>query len=199
MNMRALLFLSAFFLLAACGQSHPWGKDYDALAHRPGAKVAMDKDAEGNPARTIVVPGQISVVQVRKGKTVLTAEEDISGHGAVVCARDKVIQMRGLLEACGTDEDAEREGAMDDSITRINRFIAANSVTPVTLHALEIDAGQRIALVSKEILKHPRAACHTPAQRRWLKKIDALTAEKIEDSTDDLLSVPRPPVLKPCG
>ena len=116
------------------------------------------------------------------------AEEDRKS-GAVLCSLMITLDMKAYSHTCRNGADIEIESALDDSIQRIHRFVAANSNTKmIDLERQSRDYVER----SKEL-----HICGNDG-RQFYQMITKGGAAGICEGTDKLLAVPRPPVLNPC-
>ena len=85
--------------------------------------------------------------------------------------------------------DDELKIQLDDTIRRTNEFILANSPTPVTKEQLENQA---------RLHGHSRPRRCNDTARYMINAIKNLPPGKFKSSIDDLLSIPRVPVVNPC-
>jgi len=100
------------------------------------------------------------------------------------------IELAAALEICPEYRNEPLKADLADAIDRINDFIVANSLSPVSKAELEKRAASRREDVS---LCRPNGALGG-----MLKSIGSASHEKLMSSVADLLSVPRPPVANPC-
>jgi hypothetical protein len=107
-------------------------------------------------------------------------------------------------DACPTDlvGDGELKAALNDAINRMNDFIVANRNNGVTKDALQ-DRINKQVLAARETLSglsdDERAKkCAAGDVAKMLDRFRSFPSDKIKKGVDELLSVPRPPVMNPC-
>jgi hypothetical protein len=149
--------------------------------------------AQGADAKTNVdaLPGE----HLSGGITVLrnereTVEIDESGHGAVLCTWSIYLSIQYVGKTCFPGE-TETQSLLAGEIDRIDRFIMENG--PATREQV----GQRKARI---LAGSAKLQCGND-DSKWLE--DAFRAVKtnpagLHAGVDDLLSVPRRPVMNPC-
>ncbi|MET0273169.1 MAG: hypothetical protein ABW360_09275 [Phenylobacterium sp.] len=122
---------------------------------------------------------------------------DTSGKGAIYCSWMMYDAVLDVAERCFPDRDAALRLELARSLARTDRFIIANSETPITQEQLDARRAamraetQRIAARSGDM-------CRDPEMLRFYEAFRALGADKIRAGNDDLLSIPRKPVADPC-
>ena len=143
--------------------------------------------------------GGASIQRFRSGGHVETLGIDRSGHGAVLCTWQFFIAMRQGLNTCAPGQSSPIRDELDRSIAAANAFIVKNRPRTVTL--AEIEARVRALNAQADagyasLAPEARAkACATS----WAAQAAArLTPAELRHETDDLLSVPRLPVMNPC-
>jgi hypothetical protein len=77
-----------------------------------------------------------------------------------------------------------------NAIDRIDDFIVANSLIPVSKAELQKGAASRRENVSQ--------LCRSDGLAGMVKAFGSISHDKFMSSVADLLSVPRPPVMNPC-
>jgi len=164
------------------------------ITHPVPAPVGEDMVPLGPPLER----GGASIQRFRSGGEAIERGTDRSGHGAVLCVWQVFITIRHSVAACAPDR-ADLLAELDRSIAATNGFIVANSPGPVTLSAVEARAhaidDQAIAGFAKLAPAARAKACAAD----WATQIAArLTPVAVRGWTDDLLSVPRLPVMDPC-
>ncbi len=201
-----LAVVTAFvFLIPTFGWADPsqWKDEWDFLTHQPDAKITISRNANGDEIRDIVWPEKVSIHETRHGDKVESTAQDISGHGAVMCVWGIYTALRSVLDVCPTKtEDGELKEALDDAINRMNDFIVANSNTGVTKKALQdrinkqtVDTKEKLRSLSND--EHMKK-CARGDTAQMLDSLRHSEPNNIKKSIDDLLSVPRPPVINPC-
>jgi hypothetical protein len=144
----------------------------------------------GNTPSEEHLPGGITILHLPDNSSVAT---DQSGHGAVLCAWTIYVAIQYVGKTC-FPEDKQTQSLLAEEIERIDRFIMANA--PATREQVERrKANDLSAEGSGQLLQ-----CGNE-QWKWLE--DSYTGmqanpQKLRAEIDDLLSVPRQPVLNPC-
>jgi hypothetical protein len=163
----------------------------ERLAAQPGTQATRNKAGE----IIELVRGGVSVGQM--------VSIDNSGHGAVLCAWEILIETRNELDSCGPGHRADLRNALDQEIDDINRFIVLNSLDPVTLE--QVKAGiasltelyrQQLEPFSPDMIK--KECMPGGKLGQFLSAYDGITVPEQRKAIEDLLSVPRPPVMNPC-
>lgn len=195
--MRALLFALVFsFSSASAAFGDPSGFDLDAIAAQPGTEVIRKPDGLFEIRRGGVV------IEAQRGRdgTIRYLGQDFSGHGAVMCAYNMYLWVKGVLDSCFPEAHEEWKAEVDTALGKIRAFIAKNNLqrTPQS----EIDA----AFQSKysQLIQHLRAfdderqrMCAV-YKENMIRYMDGLKLDGFRAQITDLLSVPRPPVMNPC-
>ncbi len=179
-----------------------WGTPWDAMLGKPGTKVVYGKDASGNETRELRLASGVTVTQIRHGKQVQNVENDVSGHGAVMCAWGIYLQLREQLESCNASGNEPLKKNLDTAISRIGDFIVANAVPPMSKADVDGMLQQRLGVVRKEAAGLPQAQkdrqCKAGETTGTLQKLRTMPQAQWDSSLNDLLAVPRPPVMNPC-
>ena len=197
MSWTASVFPLLAVILAACAQVDSPAAEFETLQAE-----TLWKAENGHETRTIVLSGGIVVSQDREGGKISSVEMDRSGHGAVLCAWQLFIDQKLILEACpGDDIDWAQE--FSTAVDRTNDFIIANSFDRPTKQQLEDHIAQRLAgytqkLATMSTADAERTCRNMRAAPKAMKIFKAMGHEKFRAYVDDLLSVPRLPVLVPC-
>lgn len=118
---------------------------------------------------------------------------DNTGHGAVLCMWGVMSGLRYAGEQCHAHEDATFRQALSTSVARIEAFILRNAHHPAFTQT-NLDERRRIGL---EQLRAQGPVCTGYAEEAY-RKMRTLGPAMIERSTEDLLSIPREPVMAPC-
>jgi hypothetical protein len=147
---------------------------------------------EGSPG--IVVDSEFDRVErrpdgivVRRNAQNLSVEIDQSGHGAVGCAWMIYVTLEQYGEACAPG-DAETHAMLAEAVGRIDRFVMENG--PATPD--EIAAGKK--RLSDQAGHYRSCGGDLASMYAGLPRDPAA----LRKSIDDLLSVPRKPVINPC-
>jgi hypothetical protein len=166
------------------------GVDFDAIAALPGAQTTTTKSTDGSEVTEVKLPNGVVFHRERRNGETSTYGADLSGHGAVMCAWRIYNGLAAALESCPEYRNEPLKADLADAIDRINDFIVANSLSPVTKAELERTA----AAAMKENV--PRL-CQSGDLAGMLKSA-GLAHDRFMSSVADLLSIPRPPVTNPC-
>ncbi len=163
----------------------------ERLAAQPGTQATRNKAGE----IIELLRGGVSVGQM--------VSIDNSGHGAVLCGWEMLIELRNELDTCGPGQRADLRNALDQEIDDINRFIVSNSLDPVTLEQVKAGVAsltesyrQQLNSFSPEMIK--KECMPGGKLSQLLSAYDGITVPEQRKVIEDLLSVPRPPVLAPC-
>ncbi|TWB38755.1 hypothetical protein FBZ91_10683 [Nitrospirillum viridazoti] len=184
---------------ARAAPSDDWG-DVPVPA---SATVRLGRDARGNETREITYAGGVVARQWRDGSgKPQTMVEDRSGHGAVLCLREIYIGLREDLDICRQDGDDALRRVMDEGLDRIDDFVVANSLTPITKDALRATEETRLKKQrDAAALRGPEAQakiCGGGDAQRMLGGLRSASLDKLRAELAAALSVPRPPVSNPC-
>lgn len=194
MPRRTVAILLLALTLAACTQSDRPRTDVEALF----AQTPWKTEKDGTETREIALGGGVVVDQEKHGEKVETVEMDKSGHGAVLCARLIYGSSLEWLELCDPSDDIWRRDLVG-ALQRIDDFIVANSLTPVTKQELDAEIDNRVNRIRNERPSWTTAQIDKVCGGASLfKSIKKEGREKFLAYINDLLSVPRPPVLNPC-
>jgi hypothetical protein len=176
--------LAALWLAAPAAADPSWAQFFDV----PAAEVERTADGQREAVR---LPGEIQIIRTREGEGWTYAGLDRSDHGAVGCVAAILVELVRPVEDCkGVFTDGER-ARLHSHLDRVAGFYAGNAV-PATTKSAFLD----------------RLAARTTSQGDALQ-CDALSDDfkpfarsfvgpDSEALIDDLLSVPRLPVLNPC-
>ncbi|WEK41328.1 MAG: hypothetical protein P0Y50_06885 [Candidatus Brevundimonas colombiensis] len=120
-----------------------------------------------------------------------TVQTDVSGKGAVLCAWTLYDTMAIIGETCHRNRDAALREELRDGVGRIENFIMANSRTPVSRQGLDDARRQRRAELD-------RGLCRQRDAVEMYRALREQGPEAVRSNIDDLLSIPREPVMNPC-
>jgi hypothetical protein len=193
----SLLQISSSF---AQTQPAPAALDFDKLATVPGTTVTHSK--RGSEDFTELQRGGVSIQVTREGSKMQSLGVDHSGHGAVLCIWQIYIALRAELDTCFAGKYPELRDDLGTSINAMNKFIAQNSLLPTSEKEVESSAlAQDIKLRSPAANMSPKRlaeVCQSgDLARMVLEEAKTTHAQRLKQ-LDDLLSVPRPPVMNPC-
>jgi hypothetical protein len=116
---------------------------------------------------------------------------DRRGKGAVLCAWSLYVVAQEVGRRRHAGEDAAFQDELARSVARTDAFILRNS----SAHPTPADLAARKALALRET---PAAALCTGTTAELYDQFRKQGAAALRASTDDLLSVPREPVMNPC-
>jgi hypothetical protein len=191
MRFAAILALSLAASVASYAPVRGQGVNLDAVAALPGAQTTTTVHEDGSEDTEVKLPNGVTFHQVRRDGNAQTFANDVSGHGAVLCSWGIYVALEAALEVCPEYRDEPLKAGLNDAIDRINDFIVANSLSPVTKTELE----KRAASVTGDVSQLCRPGGPVAAM---LKSFKSMPHDKFMSSVADLLSVPRPPVMNPC-
>ncbi|GAB4540990.1 MAG: hypothetical protein Tsb0019_40900 [Roseibium sp.] len=194
--------------LVAIGQSDPWNTPYDPYFERPDLAPEFKVLSDGTEIRKVMLPGNVLLEMERKDGRIRIATFDQSGHGAVLCAKGIYQLVRAALDTCQDLENERVSRLVDDALDRMDRFILANSIAPVTFSQLQ----ERDRAILKKLridLGGPddagtKLSCKSVIPDRveftglLVSEFDKTSDEEFTARIDDLLSVPRLPAMNPC-
>ena len=190
MRCAAILVSSLAVSLAAYTPATGQGVTLDAIAAQPGAQTTTTKNNDGSEVTEVRLPGGVVFHQERRNGKTLTSGHDLSGHGAVLCTWSIYVAMAAALELCPELRNEPLKADLANAIDRINDFIVANSLSPVTKAELE----RRAASATEDTSQ----LCRSDGVAQMIKSAGSASHDKLMSSVADLLSVPRPPVMNPC-
>ncbi len=153
-----------------------------------GTKLLTHIPAKGKALHTLEFPGGVTMEENESGSLM---GSDHSGKGAVMCTWMIYASIKGEFDACHTEEK-EWRSQLDIAAEKMENFILANSLTPVTKESL-------VKNLDQERQKAARRCGRTKedfAQSFITKKADILP--KFQLGIDEMLAVARPPVTNPC-
>jgi hypothetical protein len=191
MRFAAILALSLAASVASYTPVRGQGVNLDAVAAQPGAQTTTTVHEDGSEDTEVTLPNGVVFHQVRRNDNTQTFASDVSGHGAVLCSWGIYVALEAALEICPEYRNEPLKAELADAIDRINDFIVANSLSPVTKTELEKRAASSRRDVSQLCQPDSPVA-------GMLKSFQSMPHDKFMSSVADLLSVPRPPVMNPC-
>jgi hypothetical protein len=191
MHFAAILALSLAAIVASYAQVRGQGVNLDAVAAQPGAQTTTTVNEDGSEVTEVKLPNGVTFHQERRNGNTQTFANDASGHGAVLCNWGIYVALEAALEICPVYRNEPLKADLADAIDRINDFIVANSLSPVTKSELEKRAVSMTGDVSQLCRPDGPVA-------EMLKSFESMPRDKRMSSVADLLSVPRPPVMNPC-
>jgi hypothetical protein len=181
-------------------QPAPASLDFDKLAAQPGTKITHLK--RGDEDVTELQRGGVYVQVTRRGDKIQTFGDDESGHGAVLCAWQVYIALRAELDTCFPGKYPELRDDISTSIGAMNKFIAKNSLVPTSQKEVEASALAQDMKLRLPITKMPldqlAEVCQSGSLGKMVIQAAKGTHTQRQKSIDELLSIPRPPVLNPC-
>lgn len=118
---------------------------------------------------------------------------DRSGKGAVLCAWSMLAAAKQVGDRCYPGQDQALRKELNRSIERTQAFIVENSSAPVTRADLQSFKSARGPNDSMA----PLGLCRSDWVELYVRFRDK-GAEALTAYTDELLSLPREPVMNPC-
>src|SRR5258708_16467804 len=143
MRFAAILALSLAAPLASYAPVRGQGVNLDAIAAQPGAQTTTTANKDGSEVKEVKLPNGVTFHQVRRNGDTQTFGNDVSGHGAVLCAWEIYNALAAAIEICPEYRSEPLKADLADAIDRINNFIVANSLSPVTKTELKKRAASR--------------------------------------------------------
>jgi hypothetical protein len=140
----------------------------------------------------MIIASMMLVLAVSQGVASDTLESDRSGKGAVLCAWRILESVRAVGQECFKDRDAALQDALDKSLSRIDRFILDNSSRHISMKGLDARRVEGLRQL------HEQGNICTGGAAKMYLVMQARGPDSLRRMTDDLLSVPREPVLNPC-
>lgn len=195
----ALLAAGCLSLGTAWAQPAPREGLFETFARQPGARI-VQTGPDGQPV-AVEVNGVVMTRMVQGGRTIV-AGVDRTGRGAVLCIWMMLNVVQMALEACHSDDDIVLRQETAASVQRMLDFILAN------------DLERRPRAEWEAVLDHQRRpmrdqlsstdptrlanACRTGPVGDVLRNYRSMPPAERQRMVDDLLSIPRHPVLNPC-
>jgi hypothetical protein len=189
--MRILWLLFAALGLVAAPAGAQKEAQWTRLRALPGASVSQSTDTRGRALEEVRLPSGVVFMKTEQGIVGI----DLSGRGAVLCHWQIYITMLGTLDNCPASDEPPLKADLTDAIERINGFIVANSLDPVTREQVDEAVMQRRAAshANPWWTSPPPDIGRACRSEELAEKLRSVRAE-----TDKLLGLPRPPVLNPC-
>lgn len=192
-----IAIFSFIFLFASISYADDVAKDpakeyWDAIAKRPDATITITKNPiTGGEIKTAKFKGGVEITSDGEG----TVGLDTSGLGAVLCLREVILTLQLFLQECPSSDQFLHAEDVDKVIEKMDNFIVANSISPVTL--------AEIATQKQEWRKRLYERMNRPIEcsneaKNEMKNFWKAANGKNGDGFEKMLSVPRPPVMNPC-
>ena len=118
---------------------------------------------------------------------------DRSGKGAVTCAWEILLAAEAAGDSCPATHDGKFDADLKALIARVDDFIMRNSGKPVT----PLDLQARRALAIQRLGPAGVGICKGGAFDLY-RRLQASGVDHLRSWIDDLLSIPREPVMNPC-
>lgn len=184
------LTVAALSASALSAFAEPW-IDYALLLETHRDEVTIGVDAEGRATSEL----QLGDVMV----TCVEAEGcyGVDRNGAVGCLFSMVAELRGYVSACGLEVPSEARAVLEQTYERVGRYVAANAVPLMEWSELDGYAGSLSVADGMPPIAPSEEAC------REVDSIIGSVVSNLQDrdqsaELDQLLSVPRLPVMNPC-
>lgn len=164
--------------------------DVEAISKRPGFQVTKK-----------VVHGE-EITEIRYATVVIEITRDgaigsDSGKVAIFCAWDIYVGLMLGADYCYPDSHWELKEDLVDAVERLEGFIVANSLTPITREQLEAAVQRRRKEFVDGISRMPAHGPRCPSTS-WIDELQRDGRAKRRADVTEMLAVPRPPVLNPC-
>jgi hypothetical protein len=135
-TIRAAIVVGVLAWSALRGFGTVSASDFDQLAERPGAEVTRSTSIDGSEHTTIRLPGGVSITRITRDGKSRYLEMDESGRGAVMCIWEIYVALLAQMRVCSVADDGFEE-ELTRALDRMNDFIVANSLSPVTKNDAE--------------------------------------------------------------
>ncbi|MFK5980592.1 MAG: hypothetical protein QM488_17095 [Rhizobiaceae bacterium] len=192
-----------------------WGTPFDDVIEKKQLKIIIEKNENGLETREFVLPGNILVRENRKNEKIIGSFLlDQSGFGSILCTQSILLSTKIWLDVCDDFNNSKSSERLNIAIGRIFKFIVENSILPVSINELNIQLDIKAVKLRTYILETQQNSGDTKnialLQCRgahdeaieFVEQISNRIAEQsekeFEQSIDELLSVPRLPVMNPC-
>ena len=176
-----------------------WGTDYDVLLSRSDVEVEYFTSEDGWEVRKLTSPGPVIINERRRGEEYEVTSLDRSGLGAVRCAWEIYATLEYLARRCEATFEPRFVLALRDSVDQIEDFMRENSMTPVSDEQFKTF---RESWEQQQEKWYPHSEdediCKYDPLLHMAYQFSAKGEAKFRDSIDELLSVPRLPVMNPC-
>ncbi|MBL4726746.1 MAG: hypothetical protein JKY83_08765 [Rhizobiaceae bacterium] len=212
------LFLYTLCIIAAPTSvlaQERWGTPFDAMIEEDQIVVEVKKNNDGTETRKFDLPGKILVQESRKdGKIKGTFLMDQSGLGAVLCTSSLLVSTKIWMDICDDFNNSKSSKRLNTAMDRIGKFIVENSMSPVSLDELNAQIAVKTNKLRLGILEEQKKSGHTSnstlllcrgSHEEAIKFVEQMSdgiagqsEKEFDQSIDDLLSVPRLPVMNPC-
>lgn len=195
LNYRIAAALAVIALTACANEVQPRA-EFETLAAQTPWKVE-----NGRETRDMALHG-VAISQERIGDRVNTLTIDQSGHGAVMCSWKVYAAVLMWAELC-QPEEKEWQGHLSTALERINAFIVANNLTPITKQEMEARLAKELSPVRDGRNAMPAQAVEKACRNnrdagKMFGDLKRNGYGRLQAEVDKLLSVPRPPALNPC-
>ncbi|MDD3019946.1 MAG: hypothetical protein PHX61_03065 [Alphaproteobacteria bacterium] len=163
---------------------------WEQMAKRSDVKITLE-----NGVKTAHFSGGVTISDDGLGM-------DNSGKGAVRCSWEIYVAMKNMSELCFPDDESEFKKNLDYAVDKTNDFIIVNSLSPITKSEIEesikrkfLELKEQISKISKEKFDKE---CSSGSIAQMKKHMMSKSPEEFRKAVDDVLSIPRPPVMNPC-
>ena len=188
MRFTAIFVSSLAVCLASYAPATGQKVNLDTIAAQPGAQTTTTINNDGSETTVVKLPNGVVFHQGRRNGKTWIVGTDHSGHGAVLCSWEISVVLAAALEICPAYRNESLKDSLASAVDRINDFIVANSLFPVSKAELEKRAAS----------KREARLCRSSGVAGMLKSFGSVSHDELMSGIADLLSVPRPPVMNPC-
>lgn len=195
-------------LLAVPVRAEPWNTPYDRFFEDPKAKAEFKTLDDGTEVRSVLLPGGVRLEERREDGAISRYSMDTSGAGAVLCTREIFLTVQIALAVCEDLENRTVSNRLDEALGRVDDFVVANSVEPVSLSQLHENEQARLIEFRKEMRgasdEEKVASCRSVDEERFRfraeisRALGSMSDEDFRKWLDHLLAVPRLPAMNPC-
>lgn len=164
-------------------------QQWEEWKKRPGVHLTKAKSADGKENETLTFPGNVDFTRYADGHILSV---DNTPQGSVMCSWHIYIHMLAQAESC--DVDQSWRDSTKDAVERINQFIIENSLSSLTKEGVNKETEKQLK-ESKKHFESDRARQCKSGMANMSGKVDKVAFKK---TIDELLAIPRPPVINPC-
>lgn len=197
---KRLLLAAVMVGLQGCMTAPADELDLKKLASQPGTEIT--ESVEGDVHTVEIRRAGVTVILTTRGDKTDVFGIDHSGHGAVMCLWTMAVELRNGMDACFPGQFAELRNDLSVQIAALNDFIARNSLTPTTPQDLERRVAAKERAYGERVAQIPRdeliKSCPHGDVAQMIRSAATVPREERMRRFQDVISVPRPPVMNPC-
>ena len=200
--MAATTWLSAVIFAALGGAAAEDTPYWRLLEAQPGATLSTYSDGAGHELRQVRLPGGVVFSEVWVGKDYYITGSDESGHGAVMCIWTIHATRLAMLEVCPSSDLSPWKAELASALDKIDDFIVSNNLTPISEESLRERREELVDGLRGEVARMTppdvERACRSGSVEEMLGPLRSMSVENFRADLEQVLAVPRPPVMNPC-